>query len=145
MLNKILFYTLLALIVYLISSCETKSGPYIDGVYKGSSQSEYTAEPYWGNVIITIKNGYISEVDFQVVDSAKKEVFSDKYERHFADNAVYMEQCRNDWKGIQDYPKELVAKQSMDSVDVVSGATWSFNILKAAIQEALKDAKRKKD
>jgi len=119
-----------------------KSGPYIDGQYKGSSKADYVDEPYWGNLTITIKNGNIQTVDFEVVDSSKNEIFSEKYERHFEGNEVYMQQCREDWKGIQTYPAKLVEQQDIEKVDAVSGATWSYNILKAATEEALKFAKK---
>jgi len=50
---------------------------------------------------------------------------------------MYIDQCRNDWKGVQHYPAELLKKQKIDLVDAVSGATWSYIIFKASVEKAL--------
>jgi major membrane immunogen (membrane-anchored lipoprotein) len=53
---------------------------------------------------------------------------------------VYVQQCRNDWQGVQSYPGKLIEKQNLNKVDATSGATWSFNIFKASADSALKKA-----
>ncbi len=108
---------------------------------KGQSQSVYHREPYVGFVKITLNEQLISGVEFQILDTLNHEVFDSLYENHFPDNAVYRQQCRNDWKGVQFYPGELLKKQSIDSVDAVSGATWSYRIFKAAVMNALEKGK----
>ena len=113
---------------------------YRDGNYAGFSQAIYTGEPYWGIAKIKIENGVYSEVRFIIRDSSLHETFSKKYEVHFKDNPVYMEQCRKDSKGAKKYPKKLYKTQDIDQVDVISGATWSYNIFKASVSEALKNA-----
>jgi major membrane immunogen (membrane-anchored lipoprotein) len=111
---------------------------YKDGLYTGKSQSHYTKEPYVGQVKIIIKEGKISSVDFSISDTAKKELFDEKYERYFIGNNEYIQQCREDWKGVQTYPAKLIEKQDIDKVDAITGATWSYNIFKASVKEALK-------
>lgn len=111
---------------------------YNDGVYEGKSQGIYTDEPYWGIVKLTIKKGSFSKVKFIIRDSALHEPFDGKYEKHFEGNPEYIQQSRNDWKGVQTYPKKLTGKRSMGKVDAMSGATWSYNIFKAAVDDALK-------
>ena len=111
--------------------------PYKDGEYSGTSRAIYTNEPYYGHIDITIKKGKIVKVEFSVRDSSKHEYFDDKYEKYFAGNDEYIQQCRNDWKGLQSYPDSLLKYQDIDKVDAISGATWSFNIFKASVQEAL--------
>jgi major membrane immunogen (membrane-anchored lipoprotein) len=59
---------------------------------------------------------------------------------HFKDNPVYIKQCRKDSKGVRAYPKKLFKTQDIDQVDAMSGATWSYNIFKASVNEALKNA-----
>ena len=111
--------------------------PYRNGVYSGKSQAHYTNEPYVGNVSIEIKKGTITNVKFSIMDTARNEIFNEKYEKHFEGNNLYMQQCRNDWKGVQTYPGILLKTQNIEKVDAVSGATWSNNIFKASVRKAL--------
>jgi major membrane immunogen (membrane-anchored lipoprotein) len=125
--------------ILLVSFLQTT---YKDGVYTGKSQSFYTREPYVGEVKITIKDGKITQVDYSITDTAKNEVFDPSYEKHFAGNPLYIQQCRNDLKGMETYKKQLLQNQHIEKVDAVSGATWSYNIFKASVDQALKKAKR---
>jgi major membrane immunogen (membrane-anchored lipoprotein) len=113
---------------------------YKDGDFEGKSCASYTDEPYWGIVRIKIVNGIFKGVSFIIRDSTLHENFSKKYAIHFKDNPVYVQQCRNDSKGVKAYPKKLVKEQDIDKVDAMSGATWSCNIFKASVNEALKNA-----
>ena len=114
---------------------------YKDGTYSGQSRAKYIYEPYWGSVHLTIKNGYVSDIRFVIRDSNLHETFDANYEKHFEGNAEYIQQSRNDWKGVQSYPIIYSDKQDINKVDAVSGATWSYNIFKASVNEALKNAK----
>ena len=135
--------TILAFVVLLLFAFSA-DGPYKDGNYNGISRAIYTEEPYYGNAKITIENGKIIKVEFVVRDSAKHEYFDDKYEKYFAGNDEYIRQCRNDWKGINSYPDSLIKYQDIEKLDAISGATWSFNIFKASVEEALSAATNKK-
>jgi major membrane immunogen (membrane-anchored lipoprotein) len=112
-----------------------------DGIYEGKSQSFYTDEPYWGIVKLTIREGIFSEVKFIIRDSVLHENFDGKYEKHFVGNPVYVEQSRNDWKGVQTYPAKLTGGKDLKNVDAMSGATWSYNIFKATVEDALKNSR----
>lgn len=108
-----------------------------DGTYLGSSTAQYTNEPYIGKTTIVIDKNKIVKVEFQIIDTTANEVFGSDYEKHFPDNELYRQQCRNDWKGVTHYQQELLKKQDIDAVDAVSGATWSYNIFKASVKKAL--------
>jgi major membrane immunogen (membrane-anchored lipoprotein) len=112
-----------------------------DGTYYGQSRSIYIEEPYWGSVQLTVKDGLFAGIDFVIRDSVLHETFDEKYEKHFEGNPVYILQSRNDWKGVQTYPKKLAELQDTNKLDAVSGATWSYNIFRAAVGEALKNSK----
>ncbi len=112
--------------------------PKKDGEYKGTSRSIYTEEPYYGHVRLIIEKGTIVSIDFCVRDSAKHVNFDREYEKYFAGNDMYVQQCRNDWKGIQSYPDSLIKHQDISKVDAISGATWAYNIFSASVNEALK-------
>ncbi|MGC1390301.1 MAG: FMN-binding protein [Bacteroidales bacterium] len=114
---------------------------YRDGTYKGKSRAKYIYEPFWGSVQFTLKNGVFTDIDFIIRDSSLHEAFNAEYEKHFEGNAEYIQQSRNDWKGVQTYPKKLAVKQDINKIDAISGATWSYNIFRASVKEALKDAK----
>ncbi len=111
-----------------------------DGNYSGQSRSMYIDEPYWGSVRFTLKNGQYTGISFIIRDSSLHETFDSIYEKHFQGNDLYIQQCRNDWKGVQTYPKKLIEIQDISKVDATTGATWSFNIFKASVKDALTKA-----
>jgi major membrane immunogen (membrane-anchored lipoprotein) len=121
------------------------SGNYKDGSYEGKSRSVYTAEPYWGSVHVTLKNGLFTDINFAIRDSNLHETFNESYEKHFLAIPEYVQQCRNDWKGVQTYPGKLSETQNPDKIDAISGATWSYNIFRASLKDALKNAKMQTD
>jgi major membrane immunogen (membrane-anchored lipoprotein) len=118
----------------------TRDGRLKDGRFEGTSRAMYIDEPYYGSTRITVEGGKIIRVDFTVRDSSKHELFNGEYEKYFAGNDLYIQQCRNDWKGIRSYPDSLLKYQDLDRVDAISGATWSYNIFRASALEALKQA-----
>lgn len=111
-----------------------------DGSYTGSSRSVYTAEPYWGIVRFSVMNGKMTDISFMIRDSSLHETFNDAYARHFAGNEEYIQQTKNDWNGVKTYPVKLREKQDINNVDVISGATWSYNIFRDSFKEALKQS-----
>jgi len=141
---------LIILLTASVSRAQDQSNPekikmaaihlYKDGDYEGKSRAIYTDEPFWGIVRIKIENGIYSEVTFIIRDTSLHESLNKKYAVHFKDNPVYVQQCKKDSKGVKAYPKELVKEQDIDKVDAMSGATWSCNIFKASVNEALKNA-----
>jgi len=74
---------------------------YKDGAFSGKSQDTYTDEPYWGFVSVTLKNGSFTGVSFSIKDTALNENFDTLYAKHFDGNELYIQQCRDDWKGVQ--------------------------------------------
>ncbi len=110
---------------------------YSDGTYRGISQSVYTDEPYYGHSTVVIKNGTIIAVKFVIRDSSKHVEFDDEYEKYFAWSELYTSQCRKDRIGVKSYPDSLLKSQNIDQVDAISGATWSYNIFKASVNDAL--------
>jgi major membrane immunogen (membrane-anchored lipoprotein) len=114
---------------------------YKDGNFEGKSRAKYIYEPFWGSVRFTIKNGIFAGIKFVIRDSSLHETFDGKYEKHFEGNPEYIQQSRNDLKGVQTYPEKLSEKQDINKLDAISGATWSYNIFRASINEALKNSK----
>jgi major membrane immunogen (membrane-anchored lipoprotein) len=141
---------LLAVIVFnLIYACSCnnskgqstkKSIQYSNGTFEGESRAVYTSEPFYGKVTLTIDRNRIIKINYIIRDSSIHETFNGSYEKHYTGNKMYIEQCRNDWKGVMSYPDTLLKYQDINKIDAVSGATWSYNIFKAATKEALKKA-----
>lgn len=139
---KFSLFTVVTLTLFLFTPSLCKGQDTIlilkDGIYSGKSRASYTSEPYWGIVNFTVKDGSFTEINFTIRDSSLHEIFNEKYEKHFQGNPVYIQQSRNDWKGVQSYPEKLSEIQNVDKLDAVSGATWSYNIFRATVKEALK-------
>jgi major membrane immunogen (membrane-anchored lipoprotein) len=115
---------------------------YNDGSYAGTSRAIFTGEPFWGIARIVLRNDSITDISFIIRDSMLHETFDGKYEKHFENNPVYILQSRADWNGVQYYTEKLSELKSLDKVDAISGATWSYKIFKASVNDALKNAKR---
>ncbi len=131
------------LVAFMLVACSGNK-IYKDGIYKGVSRAKYTDEPFYAITTIHIKNGSITLIAFHVRDSAQHVTFDHTYEKYYAGIPEYIQQCRNDWKGIQAYPDSLLKHQLLNKVDGISGATWSYNLFKASAQEALRDARIEK-
>ena len=116
----------------------------VDGIYEGESRSIYCDENYWGVAKVTIKDGKIADVTFTIIDKNTGEIFDKKYERHFAGNDKYIEQCRNDLKGAEAYTKKFKKEKQLSKVDAISGATWAHNLFAEAVKIALEKAEKAK-
>jgi uncharacterized protein with FMN-binding domain len=127
------------------STAKQNQGRYRDGIYAGQSRAKYTGEPFWGLVHLVIKNDSINEINFIIRDSSLHETFNGYYEKHFQGDSLYIQQCRNDWKGVQLYPAKLSETNDIEKVDAVSGATWSYNIFKSSVKKALRNAINQND
>lgn len=92
----------------------SSSGPYVDGTYTG------TADGYRPGltVEVVIENGYIASVEVIA--------HNEKNERFYGEP-------------VQLIPQEIVAAQSTD-VDIVTGATFTSNGIKNAVNNALANA-----
>jgi major membrane immunogen (membrane-anchored lipoprotein) len=113
-----------------------------DGIFEGHSCSKYCYEPFVAVSKIYISKGEIDSIQFSIVDTLKKESFDADYEKHYIGKQEYIDQCQNDWKGVNLYPQVFNKTKNIDKVDAVTGATWSFNLFKSATKIALDKAKK---
>lgn len=133
----------ITVVFMLSSSCAVKnSNKYKEGEFAGISKSAYLQENFYGVTKITVVKGKITEVNFNIIDMDNKVFFDEKYEEKYKDSPEYVEQCRNEWKGINVYPNIFLKKQKIDSVDAITGATWAYNMFKSSLAEALEKASR---
>ena len=141
--KKLRVLVLISLAIALSSGTMGVKKQYKDGTYTGESQSRYKSEPYWGQATLEIKNDKIVKLTFQIIDKDKNEIFGPEYEQHFKDNPEYVQQCRNDLKGIKAYTEKFNQSKKLEQVDAITGATWSYNIFRDAIKVALEKAANK--
>jgi uncharacterized protein with FMN-binding domain len=127
----------------VLSSCAGSSAsPYKDGHYEGVSRSVYTSEAYFGKASFDVKEGRVQALDFVVEDrtrafSSQVIPFDGSYEKYYAGNRLYAEQSRLNWAGIGEYVKRFRERQDIDKLDVISGATWAYNLFKDSVKAAL--------
>ncbi len=131
-------------IIFIISCSNPKvKNQLLDGTYESESRAQYINEPYWGQCRIIITNGEIAEFEFRIIDKSCNEIFDENYEKHFAGNVLYINQCRNDLKGLKIYIKRFAATKNLNKIDAVSGATWTYNIFTDAVAKTLVKASKK--
>ncbi len=96
------------------TTSSSTSGPYIDGTYTGMADGFRPGL----TVEVVIENGYIASVDVVA--------HNEKNERFYGEPIAVI-------------PEEIVAAQSTD-VDIVTGATFTSNGIKNAVNNALANA-----
>jgi major membrane immunogen (membrane-anchored lipoprotein) len=115
------------------------SGVYKNGVYEGMTKKD--GEGYNAVASVEVKRGSIAVVLWSIYDNNLKRFFDSTYEQVYAGNPVYIQQCRDNMKGMVAYGPKLVQTQNVDSVECITGATWAYWKFKEVVKIALKDAK----
>lgn len=144
------FYRTVFLMLILFGACkrdntvvgsdrETPAGTYRNGVYTGDLPQDH--EGYTTHTEISVTTNRIVAVNWSIYDERNRCYFDDTYERFFTGNPVYIQQCRDDRRGMALYAERLIETQELDSVDCVTHATWTWNKFKTVTGKALKDAK----
>lgn len=113
-----------------------------DGTYE-VAEPEADGEGYLTKGTLVVEKGRIVADEVVIWDSARSRPFDGTYEEVFAGNDEYIAQSRGDWAGLQAYMKDLVATQQLESVDALSGATWTYEKFTSAMGKALEKATKK--
>lgn len=108
-----------------------------DGTYQGMYQDD-SKNPSKIVVNLTIAGGKITACE-SVETDAKGQPKDENYGREAGADKFAIAQKAV--AGAKTYPKTLVEKQDLEQMDAVSGATTSFKMFKAAVQDALEKAK----
>ena len=116
-----------------------KTGAYKNGIYKGTTRKD--SEGYNALASIEVKQGFIAAVDWSIVDNNLKRNFDAAYEEVYAGNPTYIQQCRDNMKGMLAFGPRLLKTQNIDSVEAITGATWCYRKFKEVVKIALIDAK----
>ncbi|MCI8601724.1 MAG: FMN-binding protein [Oscillospiraceae bacterium] len=136
---------ILALMTLALAGCLASCGGgdgYRDGSYRAEAKN-YDDHGWKEYVVVTVKDGKITEVEFDAVnkDDSRKKTEDDEYKEAYlgAELGTYPE----------DYTAKLedslIERQSADSVDTVAGATnssKSFKKLVKALEGPMKKGKK---
>jgi major membrane immunogen (membrane-anchored lipoprotein) len=114
-------------------------GLYKNGVYEGSLPRD--GEGYSTSTRIEVSGNRIADVDWSIYDNNLKRYFDETYEEVYTGNPTYMQQCRDNMRGMLAYGPKLIMTQEIDSVDVITLATWCHNKFKQVVKKALVDAR----
>jgi major membrane immunogen (membrane-anchored lipoprotein) len=111
---------------------------YRDGKYEAEIRKDF--EGYHAEACVIVKNGLVDSVAWRIVDNNNGRVFDDAYEDQFREYPAYIQQCRDNLAGMRTFVPRLLQTQNMDSVECVTGATWSYAKFRDAVRAALKKA-----
>jgi major membrane immunogen (membrane-anchored lipoprotein) len=146
--EKIVAALLLCTAIFFSPSCKDsdkntitgpdKTGIYKNGVYEGKTKKD--SEGYNASASIEVKQGLIAAVEWSIYDNNLKRYFDATYEQLYAGNPIYIQQCRDNMKGMVTFGPRLIQTQCIDSVEAITGATWCHRKFKEVVKIALKDA-----
>ncbi len=136
------------------NTVQTSRVEYKDGTYEG--KSSLTSEGYYAKAKVTIKDGKISTVDFDIYDTSVFKVYGNSKHKDaeellldetysnevYEEMPLYQKQTENELQGMKLYKHELIKEQNVDEVDAVSGATWSYQLFLETLKDTLKQAEK---
>lgn len=144
--KKYLIMLTILVSVTINSGCQNKSTAdqnqkikYKNGNYE--AKTDLDSDGFYTTAKVKISNNKIADVQWQIIDQNGR-VFDKTYEEVFPDSETYKQQCRNDYKGAITYGPELIKSQDVNKVDLVSGATWSYNKFTKVVSLALKKSEK---
>ncbi len=78
--------------------------------------------------------------NLQSVIPSKHEFFNGEYEKYLQGMIFIYSNAGTIGRAVRSYPDSLLKYQDINKVDAISGATWSYNIFRASVLEALEQA-----
>ncbi|MDR1151867.1 MAG: FMN-binding protein [Bifidobacteriaceae bacterium] len=132
-----------ALVGVLASGCGSsvppvdRDKPLADGTYSGLSGEDEDGAT--GQVTLTVRDGAVAEVDFEVVnrDGTPKDENYGKDSTGAIANSEYYAKAQAAVEAFDVYAAQLIEVGYPDEVDVISGATWAYDQFVEASTEAL--------
>jgi major membrane immunogen (membrane-anchored lipoprotein) len=117
-------------------------GKLRDGVWSAETKPDY--EGYFCRVTLTVNKGRITGCDWEIRDANRKNrLFDETYGPEvFKNQKLYQKQSEENLQGMKAYIDQLLATQSLEKVDAVTGATWARGKFEEALIAVLKEAKK---
>lgn len=133
----------------LLASCGGNKAGRSDGIYEGkSSVSDGIEGQSFGNgygvADITVSGGVITECTFKTYE-ANGTLKAEDYgmEGGEISNRDYYNKAQKAVAACEKYAEDLVKGGSVKDVDAISGATVNYDLFRAAVEDALKQAGKK--
>ncbi|NPD11656.1 FMN-binding protein [Enterococcus sp. MMGLQ5-2] len=119
-----------------LTACHAKETTLKDGSYEGTSSKD--DEGAYAKVKLEIENEKIQQVEFQTIqkDGSIKDSEYGKRNGEITDQNFY-NKAQLAVNAMKSYSQELEENQSLEKVEVISGATISYNQFKEAVEAAL--------
>ncbi len=139
--RKRVFGLLLMLLFFsfLVTGCKRNTA-YKDGIYVGKSAKDDRGA--YGETTITISGSEITDCEFETwqADGSRKD---ENYGKVIGENpsADYYEKAQTAVRAMAQYAEQLEEVKKLSDVDVISGATISYNQFVEAVEDALHQAK----
>lgn len=136
-----------AVLMLCAGLCACGQKTYADGTYSGRS-ADYVNEEEgeeagngYGTVELTVSGGQITACTYQTfeLDGTLKDEDYGK-ENGEIKNKDFYNKAQKARGACDNYAQQLVAKQNVNDVDAISGATVNYNEFKEAVQDALNKA-----
>ncbi|MDR1568046.1 MAG: FMN-binding protein [Streptococcaceae bacterium] len=136
---KIKYLLPLLLIISPLSACQKQDSVLNNGTFQGVSAKD--DEGAFAKVKLKIVKHQIQSVDFQTIqkDGSIKDASYGKRNGEIHDQVFY-NKAQLAVKAMDIYREQLEQKKSLKSVEVISGATISYNQFKEAVNNALEKA-----
>ncbi len=134
--NKIFVMITILAVVVTLSACGGKA-KLKDGVYEAESSKDDSGG--YATVKLVVKNGEIDNVQYNSFQKDGK--LKDENYGKSAGNDAFFEKAQIAVKGIKSYQEQINEVKDINKVEVVSGATISYNQFMETMKKALDKAK----
>ncbi len=136
--KKIIILFISALLIFSLISCSEK--PLNDGTYEAKSSTDDNGGH--AEVVVVVKDQKIDSVKYTTYDD-KGNVKDENYGKDSGSDEFY-QKAQNAVKGMKSYEEQINEKKQLELVEVVSGATISFNQFNEAMEMALDKSRKNK-
>jgi len=91
-----------------------------------------------------VEKGRITGCDWEIRDANRQDRLFDKTygPEVYKNQRLYQKQSEENLRGMRIYIEQLLATQSLEKVDAVTGATWARGKFEEALIAVLKEAKK---
>jgi major membrane immunogen (membrane-anchored lipoprotein) len=133
---------IIILLFVLLTACGTQ-GAYKDGNYTKNTDPD--SHGSWYKCVLSIKDGKIADVQFTGYTrnaDGTDTIHDQNYGKYPGSTDQQYQQAQTGLAGSKTYGPKLVQTQDLGKVDVVAGATQSWDVFKAAMTDLLSQAKK---
>ncbi len=136
--KKLLIFTLIAVLSFSLVACGDSEKALKDGTYTVESSKDDRGG--YAEIVLTVKDSEIDSVKYTTFDG-KGNVKDENYGKDSGNDEFY-KKAQLAVEGMKSYEQQINEKKQLELVDVVSGATVSFDQFNEAMNLALEEARK---